>query len=258
MKDPAGDDILQQLVTGLQDKDIGKIEALCTPELIAEKDQLYPAVTQLFSYYEGTMTSWEKTDQKTSTVTTQEGTVKRVESQYKVTTDKGSYIITIGRVELPSGESGLYGFHVVSEKDRNFPTGYLADWNKFNALQWLLTVMGFASYIFVAFTVFHCIKHKMRRKPLFIIAALFHAGIGITKIPGLYNITFLVNTLNKSSLLIYSQGGSAIIVMLPVGAAFYWLLHKKFLKKDLIEQTPESAFEVSSEPPSDDSPPNEQ
>jgi len=173
------------------------------------------------------MVSWEKVSWHRSRFTTTEGTSTTITSIYRITTDYGTYIITQISRELPSGEFGLWGFHITDDIASNQTARYQGDWT--------ITLLNILTYGLILAMLIHCIKSKLRLKLLLILLIFVQGGFSITNSTTGGMLLFMVRIFDHSSFLAYDDG-LQIIILLPLGAIIYWFIHKKF-KKEIIEKS---------------------
>ncbi|MDL2236324.1 DUF5104 domain-containing protein [Christensenellaceae bacterium OttesenSCG-928-K19] len=242
MHDPTSDEWMLQTVQALQDDDKSRLKELWLPEVISsDEEALNLGIESVFSYYSGTMQSWEKISQNTQIHTSQEGQVKVVDCLYRIVTENKNFVIEIIRQEQSNGEFGIIGLQIVTEQEyvaQTVPTGYLKDWSEFTETQWALTIYSFCCYAFIIITLINCIRTKVKYKPLFIILVFVQISFGYTMMQGQFNVNFMINVFGLSSMLIYESGGIIFQLFLPIGAVLYWILRKRFKKENHLLREP--------------------
>lgn len=159
--------------------------------------------------------------------------VTRYTAVYRMTAGEVQYDITVG---TSSDMEGLYGFHITSagSNDVRF-TGTLTTMKGANAAQWVLLVVGLATYAFLIAVLVDCCRQKIKQKWLYILIIVLGsvAMLFTVQSSGVnFNINFL-NILSYTALMIYQNPADAVQlrILLPVGAIVYLCLRKRLIAK---------------------------
>lgn len=159
--------------------------------------------------------------------------VTRYTAVYRLEASGAAYDVTVG---TSSDMEGLYGFHVSSagSNDSRF-TGTLTTMEGASATQWVLLIVGLATYAFLIAVLVDCCRQKIHRKWLYILIIVFGSVACLFTVQSSsinFNIGFL-NLLSHTALMIYQNPADAVQlrIFVPVGAIVYLCLRKKLMAK---------------------------
>lgn len=169
---------------------------------------------------------------QTSTVTS---------ANYEMVTGQGKFVVS---VQTSGDPTALQSFYLTPyEKTDYYFTGTLKTMENAGAVQWGLLLSNLLAYGFAIFALVDCCRRKIKKKALWIVLVILGfmtlgATVGSTGIR--MNMNFLSVT-TYSALIRYGSGMMAIRLMVPVGAAVYFLTRRSLLASS--EPKPESAPE---------------
>ena len=147
------------------------------------------------------------------------------------------YLLTAGETELwvtaveEEGADSLVGFHIYMVTRE---TGTLATAKENDALQWVLITIGLLEIAFMIVMLIDCIRHKMKKKWLWILLILLGGIIVLLNVTpqnmGVrFNYGFFLNC--YTALIKYNTGGFTFRLYIPAGAIAYLCLRKSLFKK---------------------------
>ena len=221
-------EMTEGMVDAILDNDPAAAYALFPSLTQAEFDSFFPAARQYFSGVESYTLAMIGVNVNVKNGVTQYTVVYRME------TNTQPYEITASTV---SNVKGFYGFHVVSEEDGTTRfTGTLTTMKGANVAQWVLLVIGMATYAFVIWALVDCIRRKLKQKWACILMIIFGsvAFLFTVQSSGVnFNFNFL-NILSYTALMIYQNPPDALQlrIFVPVGAILYLALRHKWTIKD--------------------------
>lgn len=221
-------EMTEGMVDAILDNDPTAAYALFPSLTQAEFDSFFPAARQYFSGVESYTLTMIGVNVNVKNGVTQYTVVYRME------TNTQPYEITASTV---SNVEGFYGFHVVSEEDSTTRfTGTLTTMKGANVAQWVLLVIGMATYAFVIWALVDCIRRKLKQKWLFILLILLGsvAFLFTVQSSGVnFNFNFL-NILSYTALMVYQNPPDALQlrIFVPAGAIVYLCLRHKWTIKD--------------------------
>lgn len=244
--DAETDELMLEAIQAIEQGDRDALLAMLWPEMYEQNpQQIQDGIGLVIDYYRGNMQSWEAVSTKSTSNFGDSKFSKQFTNVYLVVTDTDTYYITIIRVETADGESWLHTLNLITEAEyraATTPVGYLSDWQEFNAVQFLLAILSLATYCFIIYTFVHCIKTPLKKKGWLILLILIQVVLSFTIEPSSFRLNLTVAFFFYSRLLLYPQGGYTISFMLPLGAAIYWAIHKRFIKKELPPDAGEEAL----------------
>ena len=171
-----------------------------------------------------------------------------------VVTKSIRYLLTSGETQLwvtavqQEGVDTLVGFHVYLVTTE---TGTLSTARDNDISQWVVLVIGMAEIAFMLVVLVDCIRHKMKKKWLWILIILL-GGVTVllTSTPQSMNVRFNFGLFLNSytALLKYNTGGFAFRLLIPVGSIVYLCMRKALLKKE------EAVAEVVESVPAEEQP----
>lgn len=200
---------------------------------------LFPSLTQteFDSFFPAARQYFDGVESYTLTMTGVKVNVKNGVTQYTVVyhmeTNIQPYEIT---ASTASNVEGFYGFHVVSEEDSTVRyTGTFTTMKGANIAQWVLLIVGLATYAFLIAVLVDCCRQKIKRKWLFILMIIFGSVAFLFTVQNSgvnFNFNFL-NLLSYTALMIYQNPPDAVQlrIFVPVGAIVYLCLRKKLIAK---------------------------
>ncbi len=158
-------------------------------------------------------------------------------TQYKIVylleTNAGDYLLESGtRTDM----KGLSTFQMGTVEDNTTRfTGTLTTMKGANVTQWVLLIVGLATYAFLIAVLVDCCRQKIKMKWLFILIIVLGsvAFLFTMQASGLnWNFNFL-NILSYTALMIYQNPPDAVQlrIFVPVGAIVYLCLRKKLIAK---------------------------
>lgn len=237
MEDPVGDALMLEAITSIENRDTDILKSLFLQE-VTERDGFDEQIELIINNFTGSMISWEKVSQHTTRVTGSQGSTT-VNAVYRVTKDTGVYVVLQTRREFPTGESGLSRFTLSRDEQPARPVGYLSDWRDFNIFNWMLLLLNVLTYATIVMTLVHCIRSKLRNKLPLAILILVQGGVSVTNLPTMFRVNFAINILNRS-ILLTTDSGFTLVILLPLGAIIYWFIRKKFEISDKDETSSSS------------------
>lgn len=100
------------------------------------------------------------------------------------------------------------------------------------ALSWVMVVYSVAVIVFVVIMIVDCIRHKVKRRWLWIpVILLASVAVNINMVGDMLNFTFTLGIIVANSVFGAASTGFAMRVLIPVGAIVYLCLRKKLIKK---------------------------
>ena len=194
----------------------------------AEFDQAFDALYECLSTVESYTLTMRNINVNTVNGVTQYKIV------YLLETNAGDYFLESGtRTDM----KGLSTFQMGTVEDNTTRfTGTLTTMKGANVAQWVLLVIGMATYAFVIWALVDCIRRKLKQKWACILMIIFGsvAFLFTVQSSGVnFNFNFL-NILSYTALMVYQNPPDALQlrIFVPVGAILYLALRHKWTIKD--------------------------
>ncbi len=220
-------EMTEDMLDAILDNDPTAAYALFPSLTQTEFDSFFPAARQYFDGVESYTLTMIGVNVNVKNGVTQYTAVYRME------TNTQPYEIT---ASTASNVEGFYGFHVISEEDSTVRfTGTLTTMKGANATQWVLLIVGLATYAFLIAVLVDCCRQKIKMKWLFILMIIFGSVATLFTVQSSgfnFNFNFL-NILSYTALMIYQNPPDAaqLRIFVPVGAIVYLCLRKKLIAK---------------------------
>ena len=157
--------------------------------------------------------------------------VTEIHSVYEMSSDDARYIVD---VKTNSLVEKLSSFYVTPFEDTDYYyTGTVAKMKDANAFQWIMLLSNILIIGFTVFALIDCIRRKVKLKALWIIVIIIgFFSVGVTLSRGGINFNVNLGWLTAYTALIRYGGGTVVArIMIPVGAAAYFILRRLIIKK---------------------------
>lgn len=236
---PDEDEFVRNFLESIDEGDYTKYEDSFIDEV--KNDVAFEqGIKSIDDFFEGEIKDIRKTGVYYRTTKSGSNTTFSREIQYKVVTSENDYVVNMVTVSYDGEVYKAARFNVNYASD---VYGKIIDFDDFDIVQLLLLVFSGLCVAFVIFAIVLCAKSKVRLKGLWIpLIILIQTGITITKLPMRYGFNFHLFATKISSLRKFTNGGTILTVMIPLGAILFVILKKK-LERRAIEYRARKEYE---------------
>lgn len=214
-----------------------------------EKDAFVQAYADICAVLSGVQTYTLTASYKSANVN---NGVSSVAIRYMLDGGQKRIMVESACTENTEGLAGFYVYEYIPVTQ----TGTLNTMKGANAGQWILLIVGVLEMAFVLWMFVDCCCHKMKRKWLWLLLILLGAAAVTWSMQnGVFRMNFNVGLFFNlyTALIVHSDGGFALRIMVPVGAVVYAVMRKNLFRQYEMSKRAQSAPVI--EQPSDEEAP---
>lgn len=236
---PDEDEFVRNFLESIEEGDYEKYKDSFIDE-IKDEEVFDQGIKSIDDLLEGEIKDVKKTGVYFRTTKSGGRTTYTRELQYRVVTTQDDYIVSMATV---SSDGEVYKTAVFNINYASEVTGQIIDSDDFDIVQLLLLVFTGLCVVFVIFAIVLCAKSKVKLKGLWIpLIILIQTGVTITRMPMQFSFNFHLFATQISNLRKFSNGGTILTVMIPLGAILFVILRKK-LERRAVEYRARKEYE---------------